>query len=86
MSNWVGRIERGISLRVILLSMIGGGIVGAVASAAWAPLGVPVTLVVWVGLWFLMVMNDGQMVRCDACGKRVKMGYSTCHHCGYSRA
>lgn len=22
-------------------------------------------------------------LRCPRCGKRIKVGYSTCHHCGY---
>ena len=39
------------------------------------------------GLTYLLaVVNDAQMVRCYACGKRVKMGANTCHHCGHSNA
>ena len=33
----------------------------------------------------IAVFNDEQMIRCDQCGKRVKLGASTCHHCGYAR-
>lgn len=24
----------------------------------------------------------GMKLRCSKCGKRIKIGYSTCHHCG----
>lgn len=27
----------------------------------------------------------GQLaLRCPACGKRIKVGYTTCHHCGHA--
>jgi hypothetical protein len=24
----------------------------------------------------------GMKLRCPKCGKRIKLGYTTCHHCG----
>lgn len=79
-------ISRALSIRVIFLSLV-GGVVGGVLVTSIAP-AVPTMPVVWIvaGLVYVVaVMNDEQMVKCDACSKRVKMGASTCHHCGYTR-
>jgi len=84
--QWGGRIARALSLRVILFSLIAGIGVEVLVSLAWHGLHM---WIVWLvaGLCYLVaVFNDEQMVRCAACGKRVKLGYSTCHHCGYRRA
>lgn len=43
-----------------------------------------------IGAWIvggLVVVTPyltGQLaLKCPQCGKRIKVGYSTCHHCGY---
>ena len=28
--------------------------------------------------------KGGMKLKCSRCGKRIKLGYSTCHHCGAS--
>lgn len=63
------------------------GVVAAVLAAFFAEALIgPAFAVGAVGYWLAIVMSDDQMMRCDACQKRVKLGATTCHHCGYSRA
>ena len=47
------------------------------------------TWAVWVG-WGIggavllgMYRHGNLVLRCPHCGKRVKIGYTTCHHCGF---
>lgn len=35
-----------------------------------------------VGLFAWSLLTGRSALKCPACGKRVKLGYSTCHHCG----
>lgn len=59
--------------------IVGPFIVGAVVSMLWVPLGV----VAWA---FCVVLVAIALLRapmvCRHCGKRVKIGSTTCHHCG----
>jgi hypothetical protein len=82
---WSGRIERGLSIRVVCLAILAGFFAGFAASFISEALVAPAIVIVMVGAWLAAVLNDEQMMRCDACLKRVKMGATTCHHCGYSR-
>lgn len=80
-------IARALSIRVIGLSLLVGIAAGVLVNQA-APT-IPTMPVVWVVaamVYLLAVLNEAQMIRCSACGKRVKMGSSTCHHCGYTAA
>ena len=82
----VGYAQRALSLRVILgslfVSFLGGMLVGLVWERAEMPVVWGLAAVCYLGA----VADPSQMLRCDACRKRVKVGASTCHHCGYSRA
>lgn len=82
---WSARIDRALSFRVGCMTLLLGVIAGALVGALWEPLAMPVTILVWVVSWLGVVMNDEQMAKCDACMKRVKLGATACHHCGYSR-
>jgi predicted amidophosphoribosyltransferase len=82
---WTGRIERALSVRVGCGALFTAALLGALASYIWEPLAVPIAAVAFVILWLAAVANDEQMAKCDACRKRVKLGASACHHCGYSR-
>lgn len=83
--TWFGRLGRALSIRVVFFSLVFGVCVQVLVSLVWHGVGF---WVVWVaaGLAYLVaVLNDQQMMRCDRCGKAVKLGYDRCHHCGYSR-
>lgn len=75
-------VENLFSLRVIIVSLIAGGIVGAGAEWVWQPLGVPVGLTVFVLAWLLLALSPDTVLFCPYCRKRVKLGASHCHHCG----
>jgi hypothetical protein len=48
--------------------------------------------VIGISPWFFLVPIGGLMIyaytfggfklKCPACGKRIKLGYTSCHHCG----
>lgn len=43
----------------------------------------PWFFIVPVGLAAVLAYTVGGMkLRCPNCGKRIKLGYTTCHHCG----
>lgn len=45
----------------------------------------PWFFIVPVGLLAVGAYTVGGMkLRCSHCGKRIKLGYTTCHHCGAS--
>lgn len=86
MDTWLPRLGRAFSLRVIAVSLIGGVCFGVLAGLAWPDATMPVMWLSALGLYLIAVMNDGQMVKCDACRKRVKLGAERCHHCGFARS
>ena len=83
---WGGRLQRALSFRVIVVCLVGGVGVGVLVGMKWPGATIPTMWVTAGVLYLIAVMNDDQMTRCDACSKRVKLGASTCHHCGFSRA
>jgi hypothetical protein len=83
---WGGRIRRALSIRVVFLCLVGGGGCGVLVGTKWPGAEMPVVWTSAALLYLVAVFNDGQMVACDACRKRVKIGATTCSHCGYSRA
>lgn len=82
---WGARVERCFSIRLWLASLFAGALLGTLAGAAWDPLSMPVTIGVFLVAFIGTLVNDEQMMKCDACRKRVKLGATACHHCGYSR-
>jgi hypothetical protein len=84
---WINRIERALSIRLAFFCFLFGLGVGVLVGMAWPAATMPTVWTVAIGSWVAAVFfNTGQMVKCDACSKRVKMGADVCHHCGYSRA
>lgn len=83
---WGRRLQRALSLRVGCMTLVLAVVAGALVGLAWPAAAVPVTFGVWGLGWLGYVFSDNQMLGCDACGKMVKLGASTCHHCGYVRA
>jgi hypothetical protein len=81
---WLARIVRAFSLRVIFSALGVGILAGVVAGLIWTNATVPVMWGAAALFYAQAVLNDGQMLKCDACRKRVKLGASTCHHCGYT--
>lgn len=76
-------IARALSIRVWFFSLICGISVYVLVSLVWHGVGF---WLMWVaaGLAYaIAVLNDEQMIRCEACGRRVKLGYNRCQHCGY---
>lgn len=63
------------SIRVWLLAIVGGAILGALTTPA---LSVPAFIVILA----LAVLNRNLVLYCPYCRKRVKMGATSCHHCG----
>ena len=84
---WLGRLERALSIRLAFFCLLLGVCVGVLVGMVWSSATIPVMWITaalaWVGA---VMLNTGQMVKCDACGKRVKMGADVCHHCGYARS
>lgn len=80
-SPWPGRIQRGTSLRVLLGTFLGAAVIGWLLSLIWEPL-IYVGVVLWPLFWLGNVLDDDKVTECPHCGKRVKYGYTTCHHCG----
>ena len=39
--------------------------------------------IVGAGVMLVLYLGGGLVLKCAQCGKRVKIGYTTCHHCGY---
>lgn len=78
---WAARFGRLLSLRVLLGGLVASIFVSVVLSFLWDPL-----QYLW---WFLypaflvgVFFNDDLVLRCPWCEKRVKLGATTCHHCG----
>jgi hypothetical protein len=80
-----GYAARALSLRNIVGSFVAAFIVAVLVGLAWPAAIGPVLVIAFLVVYLARVLNPAQMLKCDACGKRVKMGYTTCHHCGYSR-
>lgn len=49
-------------------------------------LGTILFFVVFVPVWIIGAANPGNVLYCPYCRKRVKVGATTCHHCGRSVA
>lgn len=81
-----------VSLRVWVSATVAPlllvGIPAALLSMyVWEPLGYLAYLgVVLMPFALLAMMDPGNPAYCDRCGKRVKLGSSTCHHCGHRHA
>ena len=86
LQTWGGRIGRAFSLRVVLSSLFTGLLAGVVVGLVWPAAQMVVMWSAAAICYVGFVVADGQMTKCDACRKRVKLGASTCHHCGYRRA
>lgn len=80
-SPWAARAARAASIRVLAGSFLASLIVATVLSLIWHPL-LYSFFVIWPLAWLGNVADDTKAVVCPHCGKRVKYGYSTCHHCG----
>lgn len=78
---WGGRLARALSVRVIVTCLVGGVGVGVLVGMKWPAATMPTVWTTAAGLY--AVMNDAQVIKCADCGKRVKLGADTCHHCGY---
>lgn len=76
---------RAFSIRAVLSSLFAGFLAAVLVGLVWPWAEMPALWIVAAVCYLGVVLNDGQMVKCDACGKRVKLGYATCHHCGYAR-
>lgn len=83
MNLWAGRIARALSIRVIVVSLVFGIAVGVLAGLVRPSLTMPVAWIAAAAAYAVAILNDGQMIHCAACRKRVKLGATTCHHCGY---
>lgn len=64
-------------IRLVLFAVIGAAILAAIFHVnVW------VFLVPIAGLLIYAYTVGGLRTRCPSCRKRVKIGASTCHHCG----
>lgn len=75
-------IDKLFSLRVWLLCGFLAGLVSAGAGAIWSPLAGPVFVIALVLILGGYVLSPSTAAVCPYCRKRVKLGASTCHHCG----
>lgn len=83
-------IARALSIRVILLSLIVGVAAYVLVQLVWAGVGYWLMWLVAAATYALAVWGggagQGELVKCPACRKRVKLGADRCHHCGFTRA
>ena len=80
-----GYAQRALSLRIIFSSLAVGFIGGVLVGLVWERAEMPVVWGLAAVCYLGAVADPAQMLRCDACRKRVKLGASTCSRCGYSR-
>lgn len=75
-------LQRAFSFRILMAALFAGLIAAVLTAFVWeAAVGV-VFVVVTGGVWVLAVLNEENVPYCPHCGKRVKLGSGTCHHCG----
>lgn len=73
-------LKTALSLRVGCSTILGILVVAFLLSLVWEPLmwlAFPIGYLAWVGALL------GPVPYCPECGKRVKLNYARCHHCGY---
>jgi hypothetical protein len=75
-------LDRIFSFRIIAVAFLIGLLFAMGAELVWKPLVAPAFFLGAVGTYALAVLNPANVMRCPHCGKRAKMGTSTCHHCG----
>jgi hypothetical protein len=64
-------------IRVIFFLFVGAVVFVAITGLS------PWFFIIPIGLLALAAYTVGGMkLRCSSCGKRIKVGYNTCHHCG----
>jgi hypothetical protein len=69
-----------LSFRVIFGALILAFAAAFVASLIAGVLIAPVFWIAFVAVMFIAT-DPGHVLRCPHCGKRVKAGHDTCHHC-----
>lgn len=67
-------------LRVVGLAFVAAVVASIASDGNQVVIGIAFFGVVALVAWSLL--SGRTALRCPACGKRVKLGYSTCHHCG----
>lgn len=82
-----GYVARALSFRVMWWSFWAGVAVAMIFVAVSLDgvagyFGVATMGVVYLG----HVLNEGVVLFCENCGKLVKVGFDTCHHCGHVHA
>lgn len=85
LTMWARRIEKALSFRVILTSLMLAAIVAAAGLAVWEPLAY-LGYVAGAAAYIGQVLDPGTVARCPTCRKRVKLAARACHHCGRSVA
>jgi len=82
--NWGNVIRRALSLRIFI------NIFAVSCFVVWlTDLFLPRSVLIWPACiffwvcWLGAVFNDDVLLDCPFCGKRLKIGKSTCHHCGH---
>ena len=89
MPSYLGRcFQRAVSLRVIGYSFLAGFVTLVLAEDILgidSDVGATFGVIAWLGAWVAISLNDRLVLNCDECGSRVKLGFRTCRHCGYTR-
>lgn len=78
---WMGRIGRLLSIRIWIGSLFGCLIISVILGMIWEPL-TWTFFVLWPASLFAWFFADDQELTCPWCRKLVKLGATTCHHCG----
>lgn len=79
---WGRRLRKLTSWRVLGTAILVGILGGLALSYIWEPLGTWAFWPLFVTALLLAMFNDDAVLYCPHCGKRVKVGHDTCHHCG----
>lgn len=80
--TWGQRLQRVLSVRIGCMGLIVAGVAAALTGALWEPLAAIVFWPVLIAFMLAAIFNDENVLNCPHCRKRVKIGASTCHHCG----
>lgn len=70
------------STRNIMAAFVVAALLAAIPLWIWQPLGIGVFLIVFVIALVGAAADPSRSLYCPSCSKRVKIGASTCHHCG----
>jgi hypothetical protein len=75
-------LRNALPFRLVFAAFLIAAIPGYVGSLIAPAVGGVLFFGVFIPVWLLSAANPLVVLYCPFCGKRVKMGADSCHHCG----